>query len=199
MMHKMLDAAALGLALLATAALGFGLALLAAAALALLAAQPAPAAEGWQGRPLICDPADLGPGTPELKQCQDWISGVLQPNSRSTCCGESDAFVADSFKFNDKGEYVAVITRDYPPLTGDDGEGSTVTIPGVPAGTEIVIPKERLNKSFDADDNNPLGTRSREGNNPTGRGIVFMNVNKTVYCYFAPTLVAIPGSQFAER
>lgn len=177
--------------------------LVAAAALGLvLLASPASAREGYADgdRPLVCDPIDLGKDTPELKACRAWISGVLQPNSKSTCCGESDAFIADAFDTNDKGEYVAVITRDYPATLADDGEGSTVELPAVKAGTQIVIPKHRFNKTFSVDDNNPLGVRTAEGSNPTGHGIVFMNPSKTVYCYFAPTLAALPeATQWAAR
>lgn len=161
--------------------------------------------EGYadNGRPLVCDPADLGTDTPELKACRDWIGGVLQPFSKSKCCGESDAYIADSFKFNDKGEYVAVISRDYPAGSSDDDEGGSFETPLIEAGTEIVIPKDRLNKSFESNDNNPLGKRLAEGSNPTGHGIVFMNVSSKpprVYCYFAPTLAAAPGAtQWAAR
>lgn len=180
--------------------------LVAAAALGLvLLAMPAAAREGYagNGRPLICDPDDLGDNTPELKACRDWISGVLQPQSKSRCCGEADAYIADSFKFNAKGEYVAVISRDYAAGSGDDGEGGSYELPEIKAGTEIVIPKQRLNKTFDSDDNNPLGKRSAEGSNPTGHGIVFMNAASKpplIYCYFAPTLAQAPGAtQWAAR
>lgn len=176
--------------------IGFGLYLL------FFASTPAPARDGWADRPLVCDPADLGVGTPELKLCQDWIGSVLQPNSTSRCCGESDAFIADAFKYNDAGEYVAVITRDYPAGTADDGEGGSMQLPATPLGTEIVIPKERLNRSFNGTADDPVGQRSASGSNPTGHGIVFMNPSSktnTVYCYFAPNLAALPAPQYAEK
>lgn len=172
-------------------AIGLGLFMLFAAT------QAAPAREGYadNGRPLVCDPADLGKDTPELKRCRDWISGVLQPRSVSKCCGEGDAYIADAFKTNTKGEYVAVISRDYPAWTYTDNEGNSEEIAAIEIGAEIVIPDVRLNRSFTGTDNNPIGERAAEGSNPTGHGIVFMNQNRMVYCYFAPLLAQAPATQ----
>lgn len=101
-------------------------------------------------------------------RCRDWIRKVQQPivagledQSRPTCCSEADAYEADEFEIGPDGAHFAIITRDYP---------------DVPAGTRIVIPAYKFNLAFD------------EGGNPSGHGIVFMNGNMNVLCYFTPSL-----------
>lgn len=135
--------------------------------------------EGYEDRPLICNPGEMG--TPEaLKLCRAWISGVKRPDNppdmpNRTCCGEADAFLADAFVERD-GKYYAVVTEEYPDLVGDDGEGGSYTIKGVKKGTEVLIPPEKLNRAME------------NGGNPSGHGIVFMRGGSEVLCYFGPTL-----------
>jgi hypothetical protein len=101
---------------------------------------------------------------PELKA---WYESLRQPdNPAVSCCGEADAYYADSYEMTAAGEYIAIITDER-------------TVEGrVPraAGTKIVIPKHKL--KFDQ-------------GNPTGHGIVFLApwsdpADPTVWCFLAP-------------
>lgn len=151
----------------------------------------APAREGYDqnGRPAVCNADQLDPE--ELQRCREWIGEVRVPaavprSQRGRCCGEADAYIADAFKVNDDGELVAIVTEDYPGYLTDDGEGDTAVVSAVPRGTEVVIPKDKINSA------------SEDGGNPTGHGIIFMSASKNVYCYFGPTLAQLPGRTFAE-
>jgi hypothetical protein len=96
-----------------------------AAAIAGLLAGPAPARDNvqWEGT----DPA--------LRQ---WFQSLRQPDHpRLSCCGEADAFEADSFEI-EGDHYVAVIT---------DGKGI------IPYGTKITVPNGKM--KWDA--GNPSG------------------------------------------
>ncbi len=146
---------------------------------------PVSAREGWAGRPLVCDPAQIE--GQELSACQNWISRVKQPDSGVSCCGEGDAFIADGVEVDANGNTVAIISQDYPSGTYDDGEGDTYTTKDMRAGTRIIIPKEKINHAYD------------NGGNPSGHGIVFMNTDRVVLCYFGPTLAAVPGQRFAAQ
>jgi hypothetical protein len=67
-----------------------------------------------------------------------WFQSLKQPDHpRLSCCGEADAFEADSFEVEDD-HYVAVIT---------DGKGI------IPNGTKISVPNQKM--KFDA--GNPTG------------------------------------------
>jgi hypothetical protein len=99
-------------------------------------------------------------------EIKEWYENLTQPdNPPRSCCGEADAYWADSFKVGPNGEYVAVIT--------DDRE-----IPGRPhiePGTEIPVPNRKL--KYDA-------------GNPTGHGVIFVHQYTggfTVYCYITPS------------
>lgn len=152
------------------------------------------AREGWQGRPLVCDPKELGELTEEHRKCMFWMNNVQKPDMIGSCCGEADAFIADAFEETKDGEFIAIITRDYPAISLDDGEGGSFEAPEMKTGTKIVIPKAKVNRAFTED-----GLPIVNGRNPTGHGIVFMRTDRTVLCYFAPTLAGHPGPQFANR
>lgn len=95
---------------------------------------------------------------PEVRQ---WFRGLMQPDQPMvSCCGEADAYYADSFEV-DGDQYVAIITdeRDIPGR------------PHIAPGTRVIIPNHKL--KYDA-------------GNPTGHGIVFMNTAGSVYCYIVP-------------
>lgn len=95
---------------------------------------------------------------PEVRK---WFQGLMQPdNPIISCCGESDAYYADSFEV-DGDKYVAIITdtRDVP------------NRPFIKPGTKIVVPNNKL--KYDA-------------GNPTGHGVIFMNTIGTVYCFVVP-------------
>lgn len=106
-------------------------------------------------------PRDLGQwerADPELKK---WYSQLRQPdNPTISCCGEADAYWADSYEVDRDGNYVAIITdeRDVPGR------------PPVPVGTKITVPKHKI--------------KHDEGN-PTGHAVIFVSSGpiKSVYCY----------------
>lgn len=93
-----------------------------------------------------------------------WFASLMQPDNPSIpCCGETDAYWADSFEI-DGDRYVAIITdeRDDVPLKRKP----------IPVGTRITIPNHKIRT-----------TQS----NPTGHGIVFVSpYNGSVYCYLPP-------------
>jgi hypothetical protein len=69
---------------------------------------------------------------------REWFQSLRQPDHpRVSCCGEADAFEADSFEAEDD-HYVAIIT---------DGKGV------IPNGTRIAVPNRKM--KFDA--GNPTG------------------------------------------
>lgn len=90
---------------------------------------------------------------------------AMQPDTRVSCCGEADAYWADSFEIDKDGEYVAIITDDR----------VIPQRPSIPVGTRVIIPNEKL-------------ANVASQSNPTGHGIVFVNVNLHVFCYFSPGL-----------
>lgn len=88
---------------------------------------------------------------------RNWFQSLMQPdNPYMSCCGEADAFEADTFTQNNDGQYIAVITN---------GKGI------LPEGTKITIPNEKI---------------KWDKGNPTGHGIVFIGNQGQVYCYVAP-------------
>lgn len=93
-----------------------------------------------------------------------WFRSLMQPdNPAVSCCGEADAYWADSFEMSKDGEYVAIITDERPdePLNRRH----------IDVGTRIVIPNYKIkwNQS-----------------NPTGHGILFTTTGLYVYCYLPP-------------
>jgi hypothetical protein len=69
---------------------------------------------------------------------REWFQKLMQPdNPRISCCGEADAFEADSFEVSGD-EYVAIITN---------GKGV------IPEGTRIPVPNQKLKW----DEGNPTG------------------------------------------
>jgi hypothetical protein len=84
-------------------------------------------------------------GTPDSKQWADappnvrqWFHSLTQPDDPSmSCCGEADAFEADTFEV-EGNHYVAIIT---------DGKGA------IASGTRIPVPNQKM--KWDA--GNPTG------------------------------------------
>ena len=69
---------------------------------------------------------------------REWFQKLMQPdNPYMSCCGEADAFEADSFEVRGD-EYVAIITN---------GKGV------IPNGTRILVPNQKLKW----DEGNPTG------------------------------------------
>jgi hypothetical protein len=105
----------------------------------------------------------------EHHEFDEWYASLKQPDAPGTsCCGESDAYFADSFEVTKDGDYVAIITDERPdvPLQRDHIE----------VGTKIVIPKYKI--KFDQ-------------GNPTGHGILFVKKYEgsdewMIYCYLPP-------------
>jgi hypothetical protein len=71
---------------------------------------------------------------------RQWFQKLMQPdNPHMSCCGEADAFEADSFEVRGE-QYVAIITN---------GKGV------IPNGTRIPVPNQKLK----SDEGNPYRTR----------------------------------------
>lgn len=107
---------------------------------------------------------DLGQWSNSDPTIRHWYETLMQPdNPGISCCGEADAYWADSYEVSKDGEYIAIITDDRPdgPLQREH----------VVIGTRIVIPKNKL---------------KYDQSNPTGHGIVFLSHGGYVWCYLAP-------------
>jgi hypothetical protein len=90
---------------------------------------------------VLCAPAaarDNGQWANSPQSIRQWFQSLMQPdNPAVSCCGEADAFEADSFEV-EGDHYVAIIT---------DGHGI------IPNGTHIAVP----NKKMKWDKGNPTG------------------------------------------
>jgi hypothetical protein len=81
---------------------------------------------------------DNGRITPHIAYLRQWFQKLMQPdNPVMSCCGEADAFEADSFEVRGD-QYVAIITN---------GKGM------IPEGTKIPVPNNKMKW----DDGNPTG------------------------------------------
>jgi hypothetical protein len=106
---------------------------------------------------------DLGQWENHPTYVRQWFQKLMQPdNPVASCCGEADAYWADSFEVND-GRYVAIITDERP-----DGP---LGRPHREVGEKIVVPNNKI--------------KWDEGN-PTGHGAIFIGSGGQVYCYIAP-------------
>jgi hypothetical protein len=79
------------------------------------------------------------------------------------CCGESDAYWADSFEVDANGDYVAIIT--------DERADAPLKRRHVDVGTRIVVPRQKV---------------KIDQGNPTGHGIIFLGSSNNIYCYLPP-------------
>jgi len=124
---------------------------------------------------------------------RDFLSNQKRPNTRpwtgdwnhDSCCGPADAYEADELD-TQGGELWAIITEgDTPekaaaaeaeqPYCQNDGERDCKT--RIPAGTRILIPKDRI---VPPDPAHP---------NITGHGWVWMtSTGRDVFCYVYPSL-----------
>lgn len=113
---------------------------------------------------------DQGQWEATPQDVRDWYRNLKQPdNPGMSCCGEADAYWADSFAVVD-GTVVATIT--------DTREDGPLGRPHVPPGTRVAIPTHKY--KFDA-------------GNPTGHGVVFLGrgtgddvYEYNVLCYVTP-------------
>jgi hypothetical protein len=106
---------------------------------------------------------DLGQWEAGDPVVREWYQALMQPdNPAASCCGEADAYWADSFEV-DGDRYVAIITDPRPdePLRRKH----------IDIGTRIVVPNHKL---------------KWDQSNPTGHGIIFLSRGDYVYCYVAP-------------
>lgn len=116
---------------------------------------------------LVLGPAlarDGGQWDEQPLNLRQWYQGLMQPdNPAVSCCGEADAYWADSFEV-EGDHYVAIITDTRP----DEPLGR----PHIEPGTKVVVPNHKM--------------KWNEGN-PTGHGVLFMRAYGVwVYCYVAP-------------
>jgi hypothetical protein len=97
---------------------------------------------------------------------RQWYRELMQPENPSvSCCGEADAYYADSFVV-EKGITIAIITD-----TRDDGP---LGRPHIEPGTRIAVADSKL--KYDA-------------GNPTGHGVIFVQHQQGdfyVLCYITP-------------
>ena len=109
---------------------------------------------------VLCAPAaarDNGQWGNSPTNIRQWFQSLMQPdNPYMSCCGEADAFEADTFEV-EGDHYVAIIT-----------DGKTV----YPTGTRIPVPNEKM--KWDA--GNPTGHGV----------IFLQIGTAKVYCYVAP-------------
>lgn len=96
---------------------------------------------------------------------RQWFKSLMQPDNPTVpCCGEADAYWADSFEV-EGDHYVAIIT--------DDRDDAPLGRPHIEPGTRIVVPNEKM---------------KWDQGNPTGHGVIFMRPygGAMVYCFVAP-------------
>jgi hypothetical protein len=115
---------------------------------------------------LLSTPAaarDLGQWEAQPTYVRQWFQKLMQPdNPHMSCCGEADAYWADSFEVNGD-QYVAIITDERP--------DAPLARPHREVGEKIVVPNHKI--------------KWDEGN-PTGHGVIFIGAGGLVYCYIAP-------------
>ena len=106
---------------------------------------------------------DFGQWAAQPPEMRQWFQNLMQPDIPTlSCCGEADAYWADSFEV-DHGRYVAIIT--------DDREDTPLGRSHRELGERILVPNYKI--------------KWDEGN-PTGHGIIFLGTNGQVYCYVPP-------------
>jgi len=106
---------------------------------------------------------DFGQWEEQPAYLRQWFQKLMQPdNPIMSCCGEADAYWADSFEVDDD-RYVAIITDERP-----DGP---LGRPHRNVGAKIIVPNNKI--------------KWDEGN-PTGHGIIFIGNAGQVYCYVTP-------------
>ena len=91
----------------------------------------------------------------------EWYRTLMQPdNPNVPCCGEADAYWADEYHVNDKGELIVTITDTRP--------DEPLKRPHIPVGTKFIVPATKLTY--------------RRGN-PTGHAILFVSPTPVIYCF----------------
>jgi hypothetical protein len=115
---------------------------------------------------LLASPAsarDLGQWENQSADVRKWFQSLMQPDSpMMSCCGEADAYWADSFEV-DHDRYVAIITDERP--------NEPLRRPPRDPGERIVVPNHKI---------------KWDQGNPTGHGVIFIGSGGQVYCYIPP-------------
>jgi hypothetical protein len=107
--------------------------------------------------------ADSGQWESTPEDIRSWFRNLMQPdNPNLSCCGEADAYWADSFGV-EGDQYVAVIT--------DDREDAPLNRRHINPGTRVIVPNFKL---------------KYDSGNPTGHGVVFIGPSGQVLCYVVP-------------
>lgn len=109
---------------------------------------------------------DFGQWEASDPRIRQWYRGLMQPDSPDeSCCGEADAYWADSFEVAGD-RYVAIITDVRP----DEPLGRRHIAPG----TRFVVPNEKL--KIDA-------------GNPTGHSVIFISPAGEVLCFVTGVMI----------
>ncbi len=128
---------------------------------------------------LMATARDQGQWGEQDPQVRQWFQSLMQPdNPYISCCGEAEAYYADSYETSPDGQWVAIIT-DERPDTWTDGNGHNASRPHIPVGTKIIIPNAKI---------------KWDKGNPSGHGLVFIGASyvstdgsvQSVYCYVEP-------------
>ena len=91
-----------------------------------------------------------------------WFQNLMQPDNPTVpCCGDADAYEADSFEV-EGDHYVAIIAGQGPPI---------VAKKYIKEGTRIPVPNHKM---------------KWDKGNPTGHGIIFIGVYGQALCYVTP-------------
>jgi hypothetical protein len=92
-----------------------------------------------------------------------WFRELKRPdNPFGSCCGESDAYWADSYEVNGD-QYIAIIT--------DERDDEPLRRAHIETGTRFVVPNNKIKWG---------------SGNPTGHGIIFIIPGGDVICYLPP-------------
>jgi hypothetical protein len=112
---------------------------------------------------------DFGQWEGQDAKVRAWYQRQMIPDApSSSCCGEADAYWADSVETED-GQTIAIITDNR--VIGERKR--------IPVGTKFVVPPSKMNNGTNGGKRDP---------NPTGHGIIFINPQhvQPVQCYYAP-------------
>jgi len=100
---------------------------------------------------------------------REWFARQKQHDQPLTgCCGLGDAYYADEFA-REGDKFYAIIT--------DDRDDNLLGRPSRPSGMRFWVPPNKFN------DPSPQGTKDPV---PVPHGIVFIDINGNVICYFNP-------------
>jgi len=121
---------------------------------------------------------DAGQWEASPSDIRAWYRDLMQPdNPRVSCCGEADAYWADSYESvdctpvaDDENPFPRKDTCYLATIT-DTREDGPLGRPHIPAGTKVKVPNVKL---------------KYDRGNPTGHGVLFVNTSLNVLCYVVP-------------